>query len=175
MNPPPTAFTLKVFFDHILNVLFTQSWSWWSAGFCLGLTALGLAWYTGKKLGVTGGFEDACSVMTQDPTFKPSSDRWKLWFIVGLPLGGLLANAGHWSWTLLFGGLDGLTYGSFFLKAVWLLVGGLLIGFGARWAGGCPSGNTIMGVSLGSKMSILATVGFLAAGMIVTNLLLKVF
>ncbi len=175
MNPPPTAFTFKIFLTHIWNALFTQTWPWWAAGACIGLTALGLAWFTGRKLGVTGGFQDACSVITKDPSFNVSPDRWKLWFILGLPIGGFLANAGHWNWTLLYGGLDGLTYGSFFFKAVWLLVGGLLIGFGARWAGGCPSGNSLMGVSMGSKMSILATLGFLAAGMIVTNILLKVF
>jgi uncharacterized membrane protein YedE/YeeE len=90
-------------------------------------------------------------------------------------LGGLLANIGHWGWTFLYGRLDGLTFGSLWMKALWLLAAGALIGFGARWAGGCPSGNTIMGVSLGSKMSILATLGFLAAGMIVVNFLYRVF
>jgi uncharacterized membrane protein YedE/YeeE len=54
-------------------------------------------------------------------------------------------------------------------------VGGFLLGFGARWAGGCPSGNSIMGISLGSKMSILATLAFLVAGILVTNILFRIF
>jgi len=175
VNPPPTPFNFQVFLDHVLSLLFAQTWHWAWAGLGLGLTALGLAWTTGRKLGVTGGFEDACGLVTKDPSFSASPDRWKLWFVLGIPLGAILANAGHLGWTFLYGRLDGLVFGSFLLKAVWLLLAGGLIGFGARWAGGCPSSNTILGVSLGSKMSILATLGFLAAGMIVVNFLFKVF
>lgn len=155
--------------------LITNSWPWWSAGIGIGLTALGLAWFKGRKLGVTGGFEDACAVITGDgSSYSVSASRWKLWFILGLPLGGLLANIGHWGWSWLYGRLDMITFGSLYLKAPWLLVGGFLLGFGARWAGGCPSGNSIMGISLGSKMSILATLAFLVAGILVTNLLFKI-
>jgi uncharacterized membrane protein YedE/YeeE len=163
-----------MFLEHLKELLFIQTWPWWVAGFGLGLTAVGLAWFSGKRLGVTGGFEDACSIVTKDSAFAPSPSNWKLWFILGLPLGGLLANLGHWGWTWLYGQLDGITFGIFFYKVFWLLVSGFLIGFGARWAGGCTSGNTIMGVSMGSKMSILATLGFLAAGILVTNILFKV-
>jgi uncharacterized membrane protein YedE/YeeE len=69
--------------------------------------------------------------------------------------------------------LDALTFGTPWIKILWLLVSGFLIGFGARWAGGCTSGNSIMGVALGSKMSILATIVFLAAGILVVNILFK--
>lgn len=173
MNPSGQPFNFHLFWDNLVQLVFSQTWSWWAAGLGLGLTALGLAWFTGKRLGVTGGFEDACSVVTQDSTFNPSPSNWKLWFILGLPLGGFLANIGHWSWTWLYGRLDAITFGSLLLKIPFLLVGGFLIGFGARWAGGCTSGNTIMGVSVGSKMSILATVAFLAAGILVTNIIFK--
>jgi uncharacterized membrane protein YedE/YeeE len=88
-------------------------------------------------------------------------------------LGGLVATIGQWNWTLTYGALDAFTYGVPWMKAIWLFVSGLMIGFGARWAGGCTSGNSIMGVALGSKMSILATLGFLAAGVIVANILFK--
>lgn len=162
-----------MFLAHLDQLLFSQTWSWWAAGLGLGLTAVGLAWFTGKRLGVTGGFEDACSVVTKDSAFNPSPSNWKLWFILGLPLGGLLANLGHWSWTWLYGQLDGITFGNLFYKIIWLLISGFMIGFGARWAGGCTSGNTIMGVSLGSKMSMLATAAFLVAGVIVTTILYK--
>jgi len=157
-------------------MLISNTWSWWAAGFGIGLTALGLAWFKGRRLGVTGGFEDACSLLPEkSSSFTPSPSHWKLWFILGLPLGGFLANLSHPSWSWLYGRLDALVFGNFILKALWLLVGGFLIGFGARWAGGCTSGNSIMGISLGSKMSILATLAFLAAGIIVTNILFKVF
>lgn len=160
--------------ENLWQLLTAYPWPWWSAGAGLGLTALGLAWFTGRRLGVTGGFEDVCSVMAKDKsTFSPSPSYWKLWFILGLPLGGFLANIGHWGWTVLFGRLDAIVFGSFFLKALWLLAGGFLIGFGARWAGGCVSGNSLMGISLGSKMSLLATLAFLTAGFLITNILFK--
>ncbi|HEY5038982.1 MAG TPA: YeeE/YedE thiosulfate transporter family protein [bacterium] len=155
--------------------VYLQSWPWWLGGLGLGLTAVALAWFTGRRLGVTGGYEDACSVMTKDESsYNVSPSLWKMWFILGLPLGGFIANIGHWSWTWLFGRLDAFTFGNSFWKIVWLFIGGILIGFGARWAGGCTSGHSILGVSLGNKMSILATVAFLVAGILFTNLLMKV-
>jgi hypothetical protein len=155
----------------MFRTLFIQTWSWWAGGLGIGLTALGLAWFTGKKLGVTGGFVDACSLIAKE---SPKGG-WKFYFILGLPLGGALATAGHWNWTFLFGQLDALTMGSFLGKFIWLFVGGLFVGYGARWAGGCVSGNSIMGISLGSKMSIVVTVAFLTAGILTAHLIFKLF
>jgi|SRR5581483_2847612 len=159
------------FLTTLLNLLFSQSWSWWAAGLGIGLTALGLAWFTGRRLGVTGGFEDALTAMES----KSSPMNWKFWFILGIPLGSFLANIGHWNWTWLYGRLDAITYGNIYIKVLWLLVGGFLVGFGARWAGGCVSGNSIMGISTGNKMSLAVTLGFLVAGIIVTNLIFSFF
>lgn len=177
MNPetagPP--FNFHLFLTNLLHLLFTKTWPWWAAGIGIGLTAVGLAWFTARRLTVMGGYEDACSLAVKNPVFNPSPSRWKLWFILGLPLGGLFAGAGHWCWTWLYGRLDAVTFGVLFWKILWLLAGGFLVGFGARWAGGCVSGNSIMGVSLGNKMSIFATVAFLAVGIILANLLFRVF
>jgi len=176
MNEENLMSKIALFFSQVPQMFFLKTWSWWAAGLGIGLTALALAWFTGKKLGVTGGFEDACSVVTGGKGgFKASPSHWKIWFILGLPLGSALANAGHWNWTWLYGQLDSITFGSLIWKGLWLLVSGFLIGFGARWAGGCTSGNSIMGVSIGSKMSILATLAFLTAGVLITNILFKLF
>jgi uncharacterized membrane protein YedE/YeeE len=175
LNPAPASSHFSSFFTYLGNVLFTLPWSWWVAGICIGLTAVGLAWVTGRRLGVTGGYEDACSAVTNDASsFRVSPSQWKFWFILGLPLGSFLANLGHWHWTWLYGRLDAVTFASLTWKIVWLAAAGVLIGFGARWARGCVSGNGILGVSLGSKASIYATLAFLAAGIILANLLFKV-
>jgi hypothetical protein len=155
----------------MLNNLFNQTWSWWAGGLGIGLTALALAWFMGKKLGVTGGYVDACSLISGE---KKNPD-WKLFFIAGLPLGGVLATIGHWSWSFLFGQLDGLMMGNFFLKFLWLFIGGLLVGYGARWAGGCVSSNSIMGIPLGNIMSVLVTLAFLVAGCITALLIFKFY
>jgi uncharacterized membrane protein YedE/YeeE len=173
LNPTPSP--LSSFFTYLGNVLFTLPWAWWVAGIGIALTALGLAWVTGRRLGVTGGYEDACSALVKSrSSFQVSPSQWKLWFILGLPLGAFLANIGHWSWTWLYGRLDAVTFASLFWKLIWLVVAGVVIGFGARWARGCVSGNSILGVSLGSKMSIYATLAFLAAGAIIANIFFKV-
>ncbi len=49
-----------------------------------------------------------------------------------------------------------------------LLVVGLLIGYGARWAGGCTSGRGISGCSAGSPESIAATSTFFGVAIAVT-------
>ena len=52
--------------------------------------------------------------------------------------------------------------------ALKLLVGGFLIGFGTRYAGGCTSGHSITGISNFNLPSLLATICFFAGGLAVT-------
>jgi uncharacterized membrane protein YedE/YeeE len=50
--------------------------------------------------------------------------------------------------------------------------GGFLVGFGARYAGGCTSGHAISGLSNLQLPSLVAVIGFFAGGLIVTYVLL---
>ena len=52
-----------------------------------------------------------------------------------------------------------------------LLGGGLLVGFGARWAGGCTSGHAISGLANLQLPSLVAVIGFFAGGLVATHLL----
>lgn len=52
-----------------------------------------------------------------------------------------------------------------------LLVGGALVGFGARWAGGCTSGHAISGISNLQVPSLVAVAGFFVGGLTMTHLL----
>ena len=56
----------------------------------------------------------------------------------------------------------------------WLLLlgGGALVGFGARWAGGCTSGHAISGLAALQLPSLVAVIGFFVGGLIATHLLL---
>ena len=49
-----------------------------------------------------------------------------------------------------------------------MVVGGFLVGFGARWAGGCTSGHSITGIAELQPSSIVATICFFIGGLIVT-------
>jgi hypothetical protein len=159
----------------VYEAVFVAGWPWWIAGPAIGLVVVLLAWLTGKPLGVSTGYGTICALGSRVSFFqaKEYGERWRLAFIVGLPLGGLLAAglAGSLTPTLTFGQLDALTRGSIAVKAALLFGGGLLIGAGARWAGGCPSGHTIVGIAQGARSSLVATLGFMVAGFTVFNLL----
>ncbi|GAB3538086.1 YeeE/YedE thiosulfate transporter family protein [Pontibacter brevis] len=55
---------------------------------------------------------------------------------------------------------------------VMLVIGGFLIGFGTRYAGGCTSGHAISGLSNLQLPSLIAVIGFFIGGLIMTYLLL---
>ncbi|MBL7721715.1 MAG: YeeE/YedE family protein, partial [Chitinophagaceae bacterium] len=55
---------------------------------------------------------------------------------------------------------------------IMMVVGGFLVGFGTRYAGGCTSGHAIMGLSNLQWPSLVATISFMAGGFIVANLIL---
>ncbi len=52
------------------------------------------------------------------------------------------------------------------------LVGGFLVGFGARWAGGCTSGHAISGLSNLQVPSLIAVIGFFIGGLLMTWIIL---
>lgn len=88
---------------------------------------------------------------------KPSViDIWKYLFLAGL----------------LFGGFVTLIYfpemNSFTLKnsLTEIILAGLLVGFGTRLGSGCTSGHGVCGISRLSKRSIIATVIFMAFGIL---------
>ena len=63
----------------------------------------------------------------------------------------------------------------FTLKGIAILLGGgLLIGFGTRWANGCTSGHAISGLSDLQLPSLVAVIGFFIGGLIMTHLLIPV-
>jgi uncharacterized membrane protein YedE/YeeE len=149
-------------------------WPWWIAGPAIGMVVVGLAWITGKPLGVSTGYGSVCALASRLPFFQqPEFGRWRIAFILGLPIGGLVATmlAGPFVPTLAYGGLDALTHSSLGLKVAILFSGGLLIGAGARWAGGCPSGHSIVGIAQGAVSSLVATIAFMAGGVAVYNAL----
>ena len=53
-----------------------------------------------------------------------------------------------------------------------LIIGGLLVGFGTRYAGGCTSGHAITGLSSLQRPSLIAVIGFFIGGLIMTNFIL---
>ena len=159
------------------DAIFVVPWPWWIAGPALGLVVTLVAWIGGKALGVSTAYGAVCALGSRAPFFRAREyqERWRLAFVIGLPLGGFVAVAlaRGFSVTTSFGGLDVLTGNSVGLKAALLFVGGGLIGAGARWAGGCPSGHSIVGIAQGAVSSLVATIGFMVGGFVVFAVLTR--
>lgn len=65
---------------------------------------------------------------------------------------------------------DFISWDALFTWQGWLMIagGGFLVGFGARYAGGCTSGHAISGLSALQLPSLIAVAGFFAGGLFVT-------
>lgn len=128
---------------------------WYLVGPLMGLIVAGLYLTTNNHLGISGSY-----VQFIDYLRGRRIEAWRLWF-----LGGTVAGAAMVS---LVGDYPqvGLGYGALgeYLSlpglALALFVGGVLIGFGARWAGGCTSGHGLTGCSIRSRGSMLTVVTF---------------
>ena len=178
--------------------LISRPWPWYVAGTCVGLTVPALLLLGNKSFGISSSLRHICAAClpANIPYFKYNwrEEAWNLFFAAGVLLGGVLATtflanpepiqiaaATRAQLEALgvheFQGLmptDIFGAGQVFTLngLVFLVCGGLLVGFGTRWAGGCTSGHTIMGLSNLQWPSLVATVAFMVGGMLGTWVLL---
>lgn len=142
-------------------------WPWYVTGPMIGLTIPLLLLFGGRNLGVSSSFRHLCSAilpsskldyLKQDHWRKQA---WNLFFVAGLILGGFIATR------LLSSEIRPLLPPSYhnLMGALQLLGGGFLVGFGTRYASGCTSGHSIMGLSNLQKSSLVATLAFFAGGL----------
>ena len=175
-------------------------WPWYVSGPLIGLIVPLLLLVGGRQFGVSANLRHlyaACG-LSRNPFFNYDWKRegaWNLTFALGLMLGGFVAvrflSAGSITPTLGEATRAdlarlGITEISGFVPpqlvswpalATWpgfltMVVGGFLVGFGARWAGGCTSGHAISGLANFQWPSLLAVVGFFAGGLLMTHVLL---
>jgi uncharacterized membrane protein YedE/YeeE len=154
---------------------------WALAGLCIGLITLLMLWTTNHRLGISTGFEDVCSLVLRVPYLRRTEvlggRHWRIPFLVGLLLGGVLSAALARGWSPIWQlGLFDLVIGLGPVgKLAWMFVGGLFIGFGTRLAGGCTSGHGIFGVSNLDKASLVSTLSFMITGIMTTTLIFGLF
>jgi uncharacterized membrane protein YedE/YeeE len=125
-------------------------------GVLIGLSAVLLMLFTGRIAGVSGIFDGLINPQTSDRT-------WRVAFIAGL-IAAPVAAVGYPVPTPQMPG-----------SYVTIVVGGLLVGFGARLGSGCTSGHGICGIARLSSRSIAATGVFMAAAIVVVALTRHVF
>jgi uncharacterized protein len=142
---------------------------WWVVGPTLGLIVVLVQWTINQQLGVLGGF----SAVVERGTGRTPELRWKGWFLLGIVLGGTLFG-------VLSGRLGSTDYGwvtrTFTGDHAWLAVpvlggAGFLIGYGAKTAGGCTSGNGLVGCSAAAPSSLVATATFFGTAIVGSFLL----
>jgi uncharacterized membrane protein YedE/YeeE len=175
-----------------------QPWPWYIAGPLIGLTVPALLILGNKSFGISSSLRHICAAClpANIPFFNYDwkKEVWNLFFVFGILLGGAVAIgflsnpnpvevnpnlavelAGYgitnynnlvpediMNWQVLFS-LKGF---------IVMVVGGFLVGFGTRYAGGCTSGHAIMGLSNLQWPSLVATICFMAGGFIMANLVL---
>jgi len=183
-------------YTHMIDFL-SQPWPWYVAGPLIGLIVPMLLLLGGKQFGVSANLRHLCAVLDTKVEFFQydwKSGTWNLVLIMGVLIGGwismgflenpdpiAISEATRSDLALLgvteFRGLvpsqyfswEGLLSGP---GIVLMVLGGFLVGFGARWAGGCTSGHAISGLADLQLPSLVAVLGFFAGGLIATFVIL---
>lgn len=175
-----------------------QPWPWYVAGPLIGLTVPALLILGNKSFGISSSLRHVCAacIPANVKFFKYDwkKEVWNLFFVVGIFFGAVIAvnfladpNAMVIHPDLAsdlagYGITDytGLVPSQLFnwpalltVKGILMIVlGGFLVGFGTRYAGGCTSGHAIMGISTLQMPSLIATCCFMVGGFIMANLIL---
>jgi uncharacterized membrane protein YedE/YeeE len=176
----------------------SNPWPWYIAGPLIGLIVPLLLLIGNKAFGISSSLRHICAACfpSNISFFKYDWKReaWNLFFVGGVFIGGFvagfilkspepvevnenlkstLASYGVTDYsqlipTELFNVENLLTLKGFIL----MIVGGFLVGFGTRYAGGCTSGHSIMGISNLELPSVMATCCFMLGGILVANFVL---
>jgi uncharacterized membrane protein YedE/YeeE len=178
--------------------IISKPWPWYIAGPLIGLTVPILLLIGNKTFGISSSLRHICAacIPANIPFFKYDwkKEIWNLFFVAGILLGGyisigLLSNPDPviihpnlaselktygitnlnglvplelFNWTTLFS-LKGF---------IMIVIGGFMVGFGTRYAGGCTSGHAISGLSNFQLPSLIATCCFMAGGFLMANIIL---
>lgn len=156
-------------------------WPGWLGGLGIGLYLLAQHWASHRPLGCSLSYGSLCALGSRAPYFTSGEfaqrNHWRLWFILGIPLGGfvaLLTSGQRWQPTLSMGVLyDAVLPQALWAKALVLVGGGALMGYGARLAGGCTSGHAVAGAALLNPPSLLAAALFFVSGLVTVQLLFR--
>ncbi|TVR66380.1 MAG: YeeE/YedE family protein [Spirochaetaceae bacterium] len=175
-----------------------QPWPWYVTGPLLGLMVPLLLFLGNKEFGVSSSLQHMCAATLPLKAgyfrYNWRDSAWNLVMMAGLILGAAIA-------TIYLDGASApaLSEGGHALFASWglepvtelqpreifalesiatpralisLILGGFLVGFGARYANGCTSGHAIMGLSLLKPGSLVAVIGFFIGGLLVSHFVL---
>ncbi|MFO7942437.1 MAG: YeeE/YedE thiosulfate transporter family protein [Bacillota bacterium] len=160
------------------SAIFVEPWPWWAGGTIIGLL-IPLLYYTeNTALGVSTGYGSILKALFPASRLKWLNSKfadgpgWRLFFLSGMVLGAFVSArlAGLPLLTTEMGIFTANVDWSLLGTGAFFLLGGVLLGLGARIAGGCTSGHSIHGLANLQLSSAVATLGFIAAGIVATYL-----
>ena len=181
----------------VLIDFLSNPWPWFISGPMIALVMFLLLW-VGENFGVSSTLRTICSISGASKhssyfDFDWKSQTWNIIFITGSVIGGFVASTYFQSPESLSISTNtindlaelGINFNSDIVPTElfnWdsvstlkgfliMILGGFLVGFGARWAGGCTSGHAISGLSNLQTPSLIAVVGFFIGGLIMTFLI----
>jgi len=171
-----------------------QPWPWYVAGALIGLTVPYLLLVGNKTFGISSSLRHLCAACIPGDVkffkYDWKKEVWNLFFVGGITVGAFIA--GHFlsnpdpivlaEPTQAYLATKGITDTSslqpseifsweqlFTLRGfIFFVVGGFLVGFGTRYAGGCTSGHAIMGLSALQWPSLVAKIMFMIGGIVMT-------
>ena len=178
--------------------LLKQPWPWYVAGPLVGLTIPILLILGNKSFGISSSLRHICASCLPAGipffTYDWKKEAWNLFFVGGILLGGILVKLFLYNPQALevhpdlvqelsaygitnFKQLipqDLFTWSSLLTLRgfIIMVIGGFLVGFGTRYAGGCTSGHSIMGLSNLQWPSLISTISFMVGGLIMANFIL---
>jgi len=172
-----------------------EPWPWYVSGPLIALTMFILL-FLGKQFGMSSNLRTACAIggagkVSDFFKFDWKSQRWNLILVLGAAIGGFIS-ANYLSNNEVKINEDvALKLNSYGIESTQqaylpteifsteslsdpkvlaiLIVGGFLVGFGARYAGGCTSGHAISGLSNLQLPSLIAVIGFFIGGLVMIN------
>lgn len=175
--------------------LILEPWPWYVSGFLIALVMF-LLLMMGDKFGMSSNLRTLCTICgagkkTDFFDFNWKAQKWNLLVMMGAVIGGFIGahflsnhsgvNISNETIASLqqYGIQSSETsylpteiFGEYSIKNILMLaVGGLLVGFGARYAGGCTSGHAISGLSNLQLPSLIAVIGFFAGGLFMIHVL----
>lgn len=174
-----------------------KPWTWYFSGFMIALIML-LLLLVGKRFGMSSNLRTLCTICGAGNkvsffNFDWKAQKWNLVVVLGAIIGGFIASnflttdasvqissstienlqslgfksAGK---AYLPTELFGLSVFGNIKTMMILAIGGFLVGFGARYAGGCTSGHAISGLSNLQLPSLIAVIGFFIGGLIMVHI-----
>ena len=170
-----------------------EPWAWYVGGPLIALT-LFLYFYFGQNFGASTNFETLCTMVGAGKVSDYFKKDWKerdfaMLFVIGLIVGGFISSnflipnqtidlnpktiqeltdlgftnvANQYFPDEIFSNEAIFSLKGFLI----LILSGVCIGFGTRYAGGCTSGHAITGLSSFQLPSLLAVIGFFIGGII---------